>query len=154
MELECTSNILEFRENLRKRKQGSPEFLISCENRMPYAVAVDQGSTRVMKGLTNSVEDREAASDARHAKHGSPKWEGKGLEVTRGEDWTTIVTPPAGIMVQSVRPIRELVTGMVRSQGLTKAAAWDIARGMETILAGNTPVDESLLRGAWKGTVR
>lgn len=156
MQVECTSNIQELSQNLQKRKQGpaGAEFIISCENRMPYAVAVDQGYTRVMKGLTNSIEDREAASEKRHTKHGSPKWEGKGLEVTRGDDYTVITVPPEGMMAKSVQPIRELVPSIVKRQGLTHAAAVDIARGMETILGDNSPTDDGHLRGAWQGKVR
>lgn len=154
MELIVTSNIDALASRLRKALPNSDDFIISFENRMPYAVAVDQGYTRVMEGLTNPPEKREAATDARHAKHGEPKWMGEGLEVTRTEDTTEITVPPAGILAKSVRPTKILVHGVLSKMPYGQQAAESIARGLESILVDNTPVDQGLLVGGWKGGVR
>ena len=136
------------------------EYEVSIENHVSYAAAVDQGSTRMMDA-TQPVTDREAATEARHAKYGAPKWDGDSrFAVTRGETWTKVVIPPAGIMLQSYPLIKAHGRDVLRQLGpafgdsqVSQAMREDMANGAQAILVSKTmelAFDQGVLAGGWK----
>lgn len=154
--LDVNSNILAMNDRLKKRKQDLKDYTISLENRMPYAVAVDQGWTYRMVWAELPIRQQRAVFAAmKRRKGGGPKLEGvEGFKVEHGGEgdaaWTEITVPPAGILIKSVAPIKEYIKSVLSRMPLGEEAAQEIARGMESILVGNTPVDNGNLAGGWK----
>lgn len=154
MRLECSSNIEAVKARLEQRKKADQSFTVSIENRMPYAVAVDQGYTQK---VTRRQEIAMIIA-LKNKTDKAPVWEGKpGYSKTLlddGEHVYQITIPPAGILAKSVAPARELVRSILSTKPLTKEVADEIGGGLESILVDNTPYDQGFLAGAWKVNVR
>lgn len=155
MRLDVSSNILSVANRLQgqKRSEGLT-FTISAENRMEYAVAVDQGYTQK---VTRKQEIAILISLKKRGKRPSV-WEGQpGYSKTELDEAGyayEITIPPAGILARSVKPIEAHIKSVLGRMPVSQEAAEQIARGMEAILVNNTPVDQGPLSQAWVVNIR
>lgn len=156
MTVESNVNEVIARINARAgRLQGSYEAIVS--NNTEYAAAVDQGSTRRIVWAELAPAHRAAIIMAMKKRKGQARrWEGGGLEVMRGEGWVEITVPGAGMLAQSVGPVKKFGRMLLQrlpngfGDAQVKMAVMELALFAQSTLVGFTPVDQGVLVKGWE----
>ena len=133
------------------------EYEAAVTNNVEYAVAVDRGYTRTIVWSELSKKNIAAIILSMKKRKGQPRvWEGKGLDVQRGEGFVKIIVPPAGMVVKSIGPTKKIGRNILKALPKVfgdkelKAAVAEIAFAAQSILVSNTPVDQGVLIKGWE----
>lgn len=152
------SNVHEVIARLTRRARAiQSEYEATVTNNVEYAAAVNNGYTRTIVWSQLSRANIAAIILSMKKRKGQPRvWEGKGGEVQRGEGFVKIIVPPAGMVVKSIGPTKQIGRQILKAlpEGFTdrhlQAAVKEIAFAAQSFLVSNTPVDQGVLIKGWE----